>query len=96
VEFNDVTDRTLFASALREEGYEVSELATQLRFVGATFEGTFANGKLTVTGNRTFDIADQNALKRAYSRQVVAASARRFGWQVKKTEDTKLTLQRRY
>ena len=61
--------------------------------------GTFVNGELQVrsTSWRQFD---ENALKRAYSMQVVQAAGKRYGWVVRTQQsqgvEQKLTAQRRY
>jgi len=58
-----------------------------------------ADGTLAVTGsgNMAGQITDHvNSLKRGYAGQVIQASARKFGWNVKQTEANKFQLVRRY
>lgn len=91
----------LLAKALKAEGYSdgaisnayVTSLHKQVTgaeytyFVHLTISGRVAiwqSGKLTIM-SLPGDVADVNAIKRAYARQVVKKVAQARGWQVKYT-----------
>lgn len=93
VEFGPSTDAALLAAALKGLGYTVTQIGKSLSFAkyeGDVITGTYANGRMTVSGS-----VDQNAMKRAYSAEVVKAAAKRFGWQVKQTNEVQFQVTRR-
>lgn len=94
IEFGDKTDQRLLAEALKSLGYNViaAKNGAPLRFYGGLADGEFANGKLTVRQDGSFD---ENAVKRAYSAQVVKSAAQRFGWTVKQPAENQFQVTRR-
>ena len=81
VEFGHQTDGELLKKALSSLGFQVQTNTIGFTFVNSnTYEvGRFANGKFSFTQRST----EVNALKRAYSEQVVKSQVARFGWKLK-------------
>ena len=81
VEFSQHTDSALLKKAMGSLGFTVLERSGSLSFVNhKTLEtGTFLNGRFAFNQRST----ESNAIKRAYSEQVVKSQAKRFGWQLK-------------
>lgn len=74
-------DRDLLAKALEALGYTVTKHPNGvLSFSNRYGSGYFAAGKLTFDQDINLT---ENAVKQAYSTQVVQAAAKKFGWQVK-------------
>lgn len=53
-------------------------------------KGMYANGKLTIAG-----LVEPNAVKVAYSREVVRSTAKRFNWALTEKDETHITAMRR-
>jgi len=66
----------LLHAALAAMGLNPTTLPTGIRFAGGFYDK--ASGKMTGT-----NLPAVNEVKRAYSAQVVQASAKKFGWQIK-------------
>lgn len=96
VELGQNTDPLLLAKAMQALGYEVERLgqkpADGFAFAKGSLDGEFVGGRLTFWSVRAID---QNEIKRAYSTEVVKATAQRFGWQVKQASPNKFQLSRR-
>jgi hypothetical protein len=84
-------------AALRSLDYNVTNLKGQLYFSNAAgLTGSFTDGKLNVTGRTAAVQAfDLNAVKRAYSLQVVKAAAKQYGWQLTPQAQNKFAVQKR-
>lgn len=86
-------------AGLEDCGYivEVNNGRVTFHSMDYRLNGSFVDGKLKLEGRqelvRDFDI---NAVKRAYSRQVVKQTAQRFGWKVTETGKTKGFVERGY
>ena len=82
-------------AALESMGYRVqaNEQNQTLTFQNrnGTLNGSFVDGKLKLDG-RDSEVAnfDINAVKRAYSTQVVKSQAKKFGWEIKQKDPLKL------
>lgn len=91
VEFKmENTNVDLLQAALEGMGYTVNKKGNTLSFRGSGYNyvnGTFRDGKIDVEFNawQSFDV---NAVKRAYSTEVVRAMGKRFGWQLKEKAGT--------
>jgi hypothetical protein len=95
---------TLLKAALESLGYAAYEQNTELHFTAASWRsdeygdvrGTFVNGKLELTGER-YAVArferEINAVKKAYSVQVVQSQAKKFGWKLKQKKQGELKFQ---
>jgi hypothetical protein len=101
VEFNlEHTNITLLSMALEKLGYNVKLKQNSLTFSGTGYNyvsGIFKDGKLDVEFNsqNTFDV---NAVKRAYSHEVIRHASKRMGWNLKKSESDEnvYTAERRF
>jgi len=92
----EVTDLNLLKAGLEKLGYKVNLGTKTLSFHDSSFNirGEFRKGKLEVeTINREFDV---NAVKRAYSTEVVKVTARKFGWTLNETSENKFEAVRRF
>jgi hypothetical protein len=93
-------NKTFLIAALKALGYTVSESGEVVRFVVRenyeTLTGSFINGKLRLEGDTsTVNRFNVNAVKRAYSFQVVQSQAKKHGWTLKQTKDNKFVVQKR-
>ena len=83
VEFGHQTDAELLKKALGSLGFQVRGTSTSADFTFTnqrTYEtGRFVDGKFSFVQRSTA----ANAIKRAYSEQVVRAQVARFGWKLK-------------
>ena len=81
VEFGHQTDVELLKKALGSLGFQVRGTSKDFTFTNQmTYEtGRFVDGKFSFTQRST----EVNALKRAYSEQVVKSQIARFGWKLK-------------
>lgn len=98
VEWTDNTDPKLLAAALKSLGFIVGVVGTAVRFSNpeTSVTGTYDGRKKMMTLSGLNDESlDLNPIKRAYSAQVIQSAAKRFGWQVKQTDDTKFQITRR-
>jgi hypothetical protein len=90
VEFHQQTDPDLLKKALGALGFRTQQTQQGFTFTNdRTYEnGRFENGKFGFVQRGT----SANAIKRGYSEQVVRASAKRFGWELKeaKTENSQI------
>ena len=78
-------NRDFLIEAMKSLNYRVNVLSNAVYFSDGNYEGTFSDGKLTITSNSRYQTADQfdiNPLKRAYSVQVIQAAAQQHGWQL--------------
>lgn len=79
--------------ALEALGYSVSEANGAIHGRKSYFESViFENGSLTIRSNSGIDA---NAIKRAYSREVVTFASKKFGWQLKENSENKFAVQKR-
>lgn len=87
VEFSHQTDPELLKKALGSLGFQTYKTQQGFAFTNQrTYEtGRFENGKFSFTQRST----EVNALKRAYSEQVVRSQATRFGWKLKEEKGSK-------
>lgn len=91
-------NQTFLIEALKSLGYRVDATQDRVRFSHSRRDvsGSFINGKLQIDGERSaVERFDVNEVKRAYSHQVVQATAKRFGWQATKKTDTEYEVKRR-
>jgi len=89
----------LLAEALRVQGFAVQQNEETLRFSDANVVGSFVNGKLSLSGEKSaVSRFDRNAVKRGYSHQIVKAAAKRMGWELKadKQNANKISVKRRF
>jgi len=87
------SDHGLLRLALEALGYDVqSHLngASLLFYRRGSYVGVHEAGKLEVVQG-----ADIDAIKRAYSTQVLKAGAARFGWRLQQKDDTRFAIARR-
>lgn len=75
------TNVKLLAEALRELGFDVTELENGLRFQKYGISGTYtqSTGQFQTRGYESVDI---NEVKKKYSKAVVNSQARKFGWKI--------------
>lgn len=93
-EFGANTDRVLFEKALKTMGYR-----TQITENGVVYfqsESTQSGGRLELNGTLVMqgDLT-VNPFKRAYSAEVVKATAQRFGWKVEEKKPGQFQATRR-
>jgi hypothetical protein len=94
----DAADPALLRAGLRAAGFELEERGDTLyvRRAGRISIGAAAR----ITGGQVIvDEADReivNEITRAYSAEVVRATARRFGWTAQETGPNRLKLGRRF
>ena len=83
IEFGQHTDPELLKKAMTSLGFQVNATERVNDFTFANFNtyesGSFVSGKFSFNQSST----ESNTIKRAYSEQVVRASAKRFGWDLK-------------
>jgi len=84
VEFNlEHTDINLLKAALESLGFNVRQPSNgRLVFYNSSSSGSFHDGLLDTQSS--FGEFDVNAVKRAYSEQIIKATSKRFGWDLKK------------
>jgi hypothetical protein len=89
-------NKTFLLAALKSLDYSAAEIGETVTFATRQgVRGVFANGKLTVTGRYgAAENFDTNPIKVAYSHQVVKATAKKFGWTIRKTGDNKYSVQK--
>jgi hypothetical protein len=92
------TDVEILSTALENLGYKVTMKKGVLHFTSQGYdyvEGTFENGQFNVTldARKKFDI---DAIKRAYSREVVRITAKRFGWTLSEESEGVYEARRRF
>jgi hypothetical protein len=89
-----VENKSFLLAALKSLDYSAAEIGETVTFATRQgVRGVFANGKLTVTGRYgAAEQFDTNPIKVAYSHQVLKASAKRFGWTLKKTSENKYVM----
>lgn len=80
------------AEGLRAEGWHVYRRRDGgMVVVKGTIKGTIrGDGQVVLVGQG----ADLNEIKRAYSRQVIAATAKRYGWKQTRTSDRRGKMER--
>jgi hypothetical protein len=81
VDLDNCKDHDLLAEALKANGYtNVRREGEVIRFD----QGYYRAGRITDTRGRNVDV---NAIKRSYSQQVIAKTAKAKGWSAKWTAD---------
>jgi len=100
VDFQNVDYDTLI-DGLNAAGHSIigqEKAAKYVRFVTKDTNATitWTDGKLESSQNADSLNASALKLKQEYSRQVVKATAKRFGWLVKTTGENQFEIQRRY
>ena len=95
-------DATLLRRALEAEGWTVAQAEGRLTITrvmnGCTVRGSYDGSELTISapGYVGLDRAKTiNAIRRAYSAQVVQAASARFGWRVRQQSPTRFAVTRR-
>lgn len=84
----ELTNRNpaILRRALEAMGFTVTQNGDRLQFNGTNREtgqyhsGSYANGKLSYTGE-----LNTNTVKQSYAAQVLEAKAKKYGWCLKKT-----------
>lgn len=93
-EFGAKTDRVLFAKALDAMGYRAS--IDSKGVVHFSSEATQSGGRLELNGTLVMQgELTVNPFKRAYSAEVVKATAQRFGWKVEEKKPGQYQVTRR-
>jgi hypothetical protein len=95
-------DTTLLRRALEAEGWSVTETESRILYTrvvnGCTIRVSYDGSDLSISAPGDVGLdrsAAINAVKRAYSAQVVQAASARFGWRVKQQSPTRFTVTRR-
>ena len=91
-------NQEFLVNALKSLNYSVNVSNNVVRFSNyrTGVNGSFVDGKLRIDGETSVvERFDVNEVKRAYSRQVVEAAAKRFGWQANKKSETEYEVKRR-
>lgn len=92
----NATDTGLLKTALTSLGYSVGQTHKGLSFSKYGANGTFVNGEFKATINGREEDFDVNEVKRAYSKEVVKATSKRFGWNLKETGENQYEVVRRF
>jgi hypothetical protein len=88
----EVTNTDLLKSGLEGLGYRVTVTQRGLSFSKAGEQGTFENGQFNATIQRSrysnSEEFDVNAVKRAYSKEIIKYTSKRFGWAMEEDSET--------
>jgi len=84
VKFAITTDRNLLVAALNDAGLNASLVGERITFVNGSYDCRTHEFKFIGLGQKMAE-AKVNEFKKLYSKQVVFAQAKRFGWQLKQT-----------
>ena len=78
------------AQALRDCGFTVQVYGKQINFQRAGVSGSYSNGRFSAT-----DGFDADEVKRAFGKQALKASAKKFGWDLITDKSGKAKLRKR-
>ena len=77
------TDPALLLEALRQAGYQVIDRGEYIQFAGRSASaGVYNKTSHTMTIKNGEGEGEEAAIKVQYSKQVVTASAKRYGWKI--------------
>jgi hypothetical protein len=88
----EAADRDLLRAAIQALGYDVRQQGAQMVVALDEGDAVIEGSSIRVPAGSEVVV---NQIKQAYSRQVLTAAAKRFGWQVNTAQTNHLTLKRR-